>query len=858
MLLLPAVVIAPWPHRAGFLLAAVGLWLVASGSRRRWVNRGATALAAGGVMIIAQALAMVTYRHLTARFPDLPGPLTHLLRTVATLAGIDAVADGPLLVMDAAPQVQPFAATWGLLADPVSVCFAAGGLILIVFRGAGARGAESRGVGGKTLAALLLTMAVWLPVRAVLLLGVYLNSALRTDYGVELDALGSFWNPWVQLGLALVPAAVLARITGPYASGATASHVAEPLWSRRLYSGAIVATWATFLVTASLLWEPVGQRNAGRVVIDDYHSRGPWPKKNYDTTRTDKRYDTEWYGPGSSYNYACLYDYCSHFYELSRLEQAITDSALSRCDVLVLKLPSTPYSADERAAVRRFVSRGGGLLVIGDHTAVFGSGANLNELTTEYGFRFRYDCAFTIDTPFDQRFTPPLAPHPAIQHVPWLEFATGCTIDPGASLGTAVMCCSGLKSLGADYFYSNYFPPPKNRPQTRWGGFIQLWTTHHERGRIAAFSDSTIFSNFSLFEPGKTELMLGMLEWLNHANSAWDPRGLLLIAGAIGGWLAARRLRPGVHFWPVTFTAGALGWSMAVTGVRYVHEVTVALPGAVRPMVQVAMDRTVSEARLPRRGNLGGTNSDFGFLEQAILRVGYFFKRLDGAPASGPDLIVIPYPNQKEPAIVRQYADALERYVKGGGKLLILDAPENIGSVANSLVYGFDLSVKRVPGTNASQLSIRQPWPELSVDSALEVRGGIPFAWLHGRPVAVWRPYGDGLVCLLGFASEFLDSQLGTHRDATPSDDANTAYQFLFILLRAVVQAQMPSDGPMPAVMLPRPPRTNSPPFRADQMDYGQWLRSLTNRSERLELRGRPPRSTPGHGPPQKWRPSKK
>ena len=38
------------------------------------------------------------------------------------------------------------------------------------------------------------------------------------------------------------------------------------------------------------------------------------------------------------------------------------------------------------------------------------------------------------------------------------------------------------------------------------------------RGRVVAFADSTIFSNFEIFYPGKYEYLLNVVHWLDHAD----------------------------------------------------------------------------------------------------------------------------------------------------------------------------------------------------------------------------------------------------------------------------------------------------------------------------------------------------
>ena len=56
--------------------------------------------------------------------------------------------------------------------------------------------------------------------------------------------------------------------------------------------------------------------------------------------RTDKPFDTKWYGNMSGYNYYCIFDYCGRYYDVSRLTKPVDDAALQACDVLILKIPT--------------------------------------------------------------------------------------------------------------------------------------------------------------------------------------------------------------------------------------------------------------------------------------------------------------------------------------------------------------------------------------------------------------------------------------------------------------------------------------------------------------------------------------
>ncbi|MEL6715048.1 MAG: hypothetical protein AAFP86_14795, partial [Planctomycetota bacterium] len=81
-----------------------------------------------------------------------------------------------------------------------------------------------------------------------------------------------------------------------------------------------------------------------------------------------------------------------------RTETADVDD-LSRLDerssgVLVVMNCPHRWSAAERGQVREFVRRGGGVLVLGDHTNVFDLMVGSNTLTSEYGIEFVFDSAY--------------------------------------------------------------------------------------------------------------------------------------------------------------------------------------------------------------------------------------------------------------------------------------------------------------------------------------------------------------------------------------------------------------------------------------------------------------------------------
>jgi hypothetical protein len=791
VLLAPMIVAAPWPYRAAAILIAIGLAIGALQITDRWTGRLGSGFSLAGVILLAQSVAMVGYESFTARFPDLPGPLTKLMGALGRMVGIDVAAHGSDLSMFTMRQVHRLGSVWSLLLDPVSWCFLIGGVAVVLLK---SQDTEKPAPLGRGLRRLVALMLLWLPIRAVLLMSMYMHRALRTGYDDSLsDLIDQFWSPWVLAALLAGPILLAWRFASetqdrkPEPKDATKMK-SQPGW--RPYAPAALAAAALVMLTVAAAWEPVGQRQKGRVLVVDYHDQQPWPSKTFDTVRTDKPFGTKTYGQAAAYNHSCLYDYCTRFYQMSRQTEPLTSAALADIDVLILKVPSAPYSTNEVKLVMDFVERGGGLLLLGEHTSVYGSGPYLNVLAEKFGFRFRYDCAFGIDSVFDQLYKPPLLPHPIVQHMPPMDFATSCTIDAGTT-GQAVIQATGLKNLNANYHVSNFYPQAKNQPQMRYGAFVQLLASRHGAGRVVGFTDSTIFSNFCAFEPGKSEIMLGMIEWLNHRGGSrfnW----LLAIAGLIAlvaAIVMGCRVRAD---WMLILAAGAMGWGLGAPIVRAINKTAMPEPKAHSPMIRIGMDRTVCDAKLPKNGFIAGRTTDFGQFERSILRLGYFTFRASGEDLSDANVIVFLKPNLSIP---EKFKKQLAQYVKDGGKLLVMDSPDNNSKSGSKLIHQFGMQFKRPYSPAGGKLDVSSGWPAPVVKNSMVVQGGTPFVKLGGKPVGAWKQFGKGQVWAIGFATRFTDNRMGFIADVTPSGELVPVFEYVFALMRRVAEGHT-SPGP--------------------------------------------------------------
>jgi hypothetical protein len=384
----------------------------------------------------------------------------------------------------------------------------------------------------------------------------------------------------------------------------------------------------------------------------------------------------------------------------------------------------------------------------------------------------------------------------------------------------------GLKNLMADYHVSNYYPRPDDSPDMRYGAWVQLWTMRHGRGRIAAFTDSTIFSNFCVFEQGKKELWMGMVEWLNHRSPSFDPRTPLLALGALLA-LAGMTAAWGWHgSWLVLLASAALGWSLSAVGVRLWNLHAMPHPQAIRPYVQINMDRTVCTARLPRNGFISVDSTDYGVFDRWILRLGYFTARRTCPEVLKGDLIVFLEPDKP---VSEEYRIALKRFVERGGKILVVDSPPKArrryslpavravtgdeeapgdddatggtpaaparSPTSNQLLEPFGISVDHASmvGGPGSKLESSEGWPSVPIQAAAVVEGGRPFAWVDGKPVGASISVGNkgGSVTVLGYGPRFREDQMGGTGDVEPDKSSDKTlsqvFEWEYALLRAIV-----------------------------------------------------------------------
>jgi hypothetical protein len=767
----------PLPYRTGPVLALVGLlgWL-AYGAR--YPRSGALwySLAFGGFVLIAESIVVPISLRIDSTIHYLPWlrwPLGGLL----WLFGHDPAVGSDRVFVQTMRELHGFPVTTarlGLLAvRPIFI-----GFLLAVASSPSMRRSALR-----LIPLGFLVLLVYALVRYAIVITIYLYLMHRMGYEDAANRVDVFWNPW-WTAITFFPVAWCFVALSPKDDRLdwldTLLGVAQPD-TRHLRTTILCVLLATSAAIASVALPEPATRKSGRVLVDEYHSN--WEK-------TTRPFDTIWYGQESGYNYYCMYDYLSRHYRMGRIETPITSATLSNCDVLVVKIPTRRYEDNETSAILAFVRQGGGLFLIGEHTNVFGSGKYLNSIARSFGFEFRFDCLFDMKRKFEQVYRPPrLLPHPIVQNLPLFFYQVSCSIKPLSIFGEPIIIGTSLKALSVDYHSPNFYPQVIDRSDMDFGPFVEMWGRNFGKGRVLAFGDSTSFSNFCAFQPGKPDLLLASVEWLNHRNSwgwwktVWAALALAALAMAVV--LIARSARPVRAASLAIFVAAGVAPLLAF-GARYLNSEICVSPMSHSPLLRIYFERQHCDYDLPIEGFVMQPTRSYDLFYQWVMRIGCFpfvAQSLDDC-ARGADAVVLIRPYRE---FTQREIEWFTAVVTAGHGLLILESPSQPGAAVQPLLRAFELSVVRegqpyrgmVRGADATSFTVESAWP---------IRGGEALAWgAGGEVLAAVARVGKGNVVVAAFAERFCDQDMGGVWSVKPADDLLPVYEMEYALLRATI-----------------------------------------------------------------------
>ena len=349
-----------------------------------------------------------------------------------------------------------------------------------------------------------------------------------------------------------------------------------------------------------------------------------------------------------------------------------------------------------------------------------------------------------------------------------------------------------------DYTAGNFYPQVKDHTYARFGAFDQAVSVDFGKGRVVAFGDSTVYSNFLAFSPGKAEFLLATMEWLNRKNSL-DWVRLLGFAAAAAAFLALLRisaLRPHrlgltVSTVVVSAAAGLVSlWILSAAADRFYPP-----PKPVTPVPYVTFDMEHSSCELPIFGFTQKRAESYQIFYQWVLRVGFYPRvafSLERALEEGRAVVIV---KPKRPFSAEE-RERVRAFLEGGGRLLVLDSPSNVKSTVSELLSPeFGLSLGREACAGSWVQEPRSGARICSLPYACPVRGGKVLLVTEGsEPVAAWAEVGKGRLVVSGLAERFTDTRMGFSSRRIPDYELRAVYELEFALLRGLMNGNLEEE----------------------------------------------------------------
>jgi hypothetical protein len=308
--------------------------------------------------------------------------------------------------------------------------------------------------------------------------------------------------------------------------------------------------------------------------------------------------------------------YCkAEGYAFDVIDKDTIDAAdLAKTQILVLINSPKIWEEAERRTVFDLVARGGSLLVLGDHTDVFGLMRGFNSLLGPLGIQFQFDSAFKARETW--RGCQAAAP----DAIAWGWDSENPGVAVGASLklsGSARPLLVGRYGFSDDGVRGNtmgsYLDNYHYDKGERLGDVVLVATTTYGRGRVVVWGDTTAFQAASSYYP---RVVGPIFAWLSRP-AAWTERPPLRIAAALG--LLASILR----LWFARGTVVETAMVAAGLLVGLVVPWCLSLPN-MDARVQIAGDTVlIDRSHLPASGHYEARVNPVGPLYTNLLRSGF-------------------------------------------------------------------------------------------------------------------------------------------------------------------------------------------------------------------------------------------
>ncbi|MDD4650903.1 MAG: hypothetical protein PHQ34_01615 [Methanothrix sp.] len=739
----------PYPYNAGLILIALALitYLLRPNSKALWLG-----MLSSGAILSIQALTIYIYYILAPSFHSLVS-LSTVLSFILKIIGIDAAPKDGLIFIYGLEKIFPFTVSAEKLGIYPWLVIFAGAVFLVFISSRDFANASQR------ILKIFLVSIIYMILRCVFLISVFLATDMPQYASTRMDI---FTEPnW--LLFSFLPLIIILYVRYPINDLEIDFNLNI---DKKTSACFILIFLSAFLILAAFIYQDPGIEKNGNVLVDEIHSI--W---EFSTLKLDEN----WYGESSTYNSYSLVEWLKDSYHVDRIvgpsyenwsvsgatkvvpdlkSDKITYNILKNYDILIIKTP-TLYEPDEIDAVVRFVQEGGGLLLIGDHTNFGGSATSLNQIAKRFGIEFGFDAVNTQEGRL-YYFNRGLMPHICLRYTPYLDFMTGCSIKAPLD-AEPVILGFGLNAIPGEYSSTGFFRETRQNDPTQvtdtyWGLFYQAVALNYGRGRIVAFSDSTIISNFRVFFGGTSNFIIGIMEYLNHSNNLVQEKLILFTLGILMGiltiylmmiWGVGKRRRFAVL--TIIILICALSASLSIWLFSVPSESTV--PGRFYSADHTVCFDGAHSSQIVGLGDTQGVYETFFVWTQRLGLTPTVESNFDESLKKGTILVIIdpvkPFTSQER--------QALFKYVEDGNRVILLTNSEGNGEYISNM---FNMSAYLMNQDTYMENNDYDNMGLPIVPWGLNITGGDPLLNMSDRVVLSKADFGRGRFVL------FTDSQI--------------------------------------------------------------------------------------------------
>ncbi|MFB3763917.1 MAG: hypothetical protein ACE14P_01560 [Methanotrichaceae archaeon] len=320
-----------------------------------------------------------------------------------------------------------------------------------------------------------------------------------------------------------------------------------------------------FLLLGLLYYTPITSRSDPKIIIDEAHSEWEptWPDyiKTYEKDPVSGT--NNYFGwlniLASLYDINLIIDRPDKVPAVTAVGTTLVDEislktlesiSNGRKAVLILKCVTKPYTNSEVNAILDFISKGNGLLLISEHTDIYGQCTNLNPIAERLGYRFLPTGVQDIYTDSTGSTTqkgelPPIISRYMTGDQSW-ETSDSIEKLNGSSLfevTTRPSYFGHFRNETAPFFLSREFPD-EVKMNSLFDRHLVIAGTKYGDGKVLMFTDSTDFNNGVIGFGDHAQLSIGMIEYVSSIDRLNNMLVLILLLAVAAAIVIINRRSP--------------------------------------------------------------------------------------------------------------------------------------------------------------------------------------------------------------------------------------------------------------------------------------------------------------------------